>query len=142
MKTLQNPLTIYENIRDAYLRYFDSAFWLRDEKVMEERRSLFKEEGAISREPILEALMPYPDGPTIEETCAAVGLTSNIADELGRLVFRSDRRFRLRDHQAESLRISLTRDLSGVRNPVVTSGTGSGKTECFLLPIFARLLAD
>src|SRR5262249_40913829 len=29
-----------------------------------------------------------------------------------------------------------------VRNVVVTAGTGSGKTECFLLPIFARLLAE
>jgi len=137
-----NPITVHNHIRDAYLRYFDSAFWIRNEKVMEERRALFQEEGAISREPILETLMPYPEGPSIEEACAKVGLSSHIADELGRLIFKSDRRFRLREHQAESLHIALSHEGGGVRNPVVTSGTGSGKTECFLLPIFARLLAE
>ena len=125
-KSEPNPLSIHNSIREAFLRYFDSAFWLRDSGLMAERRAIFAEEGAICREPIIESLLPYPDGPTIEETCAEVGLSAKIADELGRLIFRSDGRFRLREHQAEAFKISLASDTHGARNPVVTSGTGSG----------------
>src|SRR5207247_5843294 len=51
-------------------------------------------------------------------------------------------RFMLWAHQAEALGVSLASNEMPVRNPVVTSATGSGKTEAFLLPIFARLLAE
>src|SRR5687768_17173052 len=113
MTKTENPISVYRHIRDAYLRYFDSAFWIRNEHVMQERRGLFRQEGAICREPIIETLMPYPEGPTIEDACAAAGV-AGIADELGRLVFKADRRFRLREHQAESLRVSLSNDADGV----------------------------
>ena len=37
---------------------------------------------------------------------------------------------------------SFRADLAEGRNVVVTSGTGSGKTESFLLPVLARLVAE
>src|SRR5262249_34828855 len=70
------------------------------------------------------------------------GLADITAEQLAQLVFRASAKFKLREHQAQALTVSLARDGSPERNVVVTSGTGSGKTECFLLPIFARLLAE
>ena len=86
--------------------------------------------------------MPYDSGPALRDVCADCGLSRKLADELGRMLFGSDGGFRLRLHQAESLRASLANRRDHRPNVVVTSGTGSGKTEAFLLPVFARLLRE
>lgn len=137
-----NPASVYAALKEGYLRYFDTAFWLRDQRMMTERRAILEAEGAVFREPLLEALMPYTSGDTIRQTCAAAGLSGRVADQLGRLLFGSDGSFNLRPHQAEALLTSLAPSSAQRRNVVVTSGTGSGKTECFLLPVLARLLAE
>jgi len=49
---------------------------------------------------------------------------------------------RLRQHQADALSHSLQKGPAAGRNVVVTSGTGSGKTESFLLPVLARLVEE
>jgi DEAD/DEAH box helicase domain-containing protein len=137
-----NPLTLYSDIKNAYLRYFDTAFWLRDARMLAERRGLLSEDGAIFREPIIEALMPYPGARSIRDVCAECALDGDVADQLGQAVFGADGEFRLWAHQADALKISLARNGTRLRNPVVTSATGSGKTESFLLPIFARLFEE
>jgi DEAD/DEAH box helicase domain-containing protein len=136
------PASVYAALKEGYLRYFDTAFWLRDPRMMAERRALLEAEGTVFREPLLEAIMPYGSGPTIAEACAASGLGSGVADQLGRLLFGANGSFKLRPHQADALRTSLAPAGETKRNVVVTSGTGSGKTECFLLPILARLLDE
>lgn len=142
------PQTLQSAIEEGYLRYFDTAFWLRDAAMMAERRRLLSHPGVIFREPLLEALFPYENGRSLTEICGEVGLGRDIADELARLIFGRnetghwrDGSFALRTHQDQALATSLSQG-SGPKNVVVTSGTGSGKTECFLLPIFARLLAE
>ena len=135
-----HPLEVYDDIREAYLRYYDTAFRLRDRKLAEERRVLLSEPGVIFTDPILEPLLPYASRLSITEVCDSIGLGSRLADALGHVIFGSDGTFTLRDHQAESLTTALAREQP--YNPVVTAATGSGKTESFLLPIFARLLSD
>ena len=136
-----DPARIQAAIREGYLRYFDTAFWLRDEKLMAERRRLLEQDGLVFQDALIEPLAAYPSGRTILEACADAGLDRAIADRLGAMLFGEDGGFGLWEHQARSLQISLERG-GGARNVVVTSGTGSGKTECFLLPVFARLLAE
>lgn len=137
------PNDVISYIREAYLRYYDTAFWLRDVHLRSERTALLEKSGAISQEPFLEAVLPYPSSLPIEEVCARVGLSAELADELGRMLFSNgSRSFKLRKHQAESLETSLAEASAQKRNIVVTSGTGSGKTECFLLPILARIIAE
>ncbi len=141
---MANPRQVYQQIRDAYLRYYDTAFWLRSKPLRAERRALLEEELAIFQEPLLEPILPYPQGPSLYEIADRVGLSRRAADQLAVMLFPTvakDGTFRLREHQARALELSLSRD-SVARNPVVTTGTGSGKTESFLLPIFARLLSE
>lgn len=137
------PLSLQRALEEAYLRYFDTAFWLRDSLMLAERRRLLSERGIVFQQPLLEALYPYTQRETIGGVCAGLGLDGALADEIGRLIFSQQsngRAFQLRTHQAQALQTSLSRE--GPRHVVVTSGTGSGKTECFLLPIFARLLRE
>ena len=121
MKT--NPIEIYKHIKEAYLLYFDTAFWLSNNKILEERKKLFLQDGSVSREPIIEALLPYKNTLTIHEVISNCSIKEGIADELGKLVFGSDKSIKLRQHQAEALNISLRQDSQKPRNPIITSGT-------------------
>ena len=56
---IPNPASVYAALKEGYLRYFDTAFWLRDQRMMTERRAILEAEGTVFREPLLEALMPY-----------------------------------------------------------------------------------
>ncbi len=136
-----DPIRLNEAIREAYLRYYDTAYWLRDGTLLDERRALLEADGVVFREPLIEPVLPYENTETIYEASAAAGLDASIADHLGYMLFGADGNFPLRAHQATALRASLSTDATE-RNVVVTSGTGSGKTESFLLPVFARLLDE
>ena len=48
----------------------------------------------------------------------------------------------LRAHQAEAVLRSFQPGAADGRNVIVTSGTGSGKTESFLLPVLLRLVEE
>ena len=138
--TSATPANVLSYIQEAYHRYYDSAFWMRDEYIMRERRALLDEAGLTAQEILLEAVLPYPSTVSIEEACAAVGIEPGIARQLAEIVFGND--FKLRRHQAQSLETSLAPSDASRRNVAVTSGTGSGKTESFMLPVIARLLCD
>lgn len=137
-----SPARLQRSIKEGYLRYLDTAFWLRDEKLMAERRELFCEDGNIFRDALVEPLPAYSPEITIKDTCEDAGFDKSIANSLGSMIFNSDGEFQLWSHQARSLRVTLTQHNQCPRNPIITSGTGSGKTECFLLPIFARLISE
>lgn len=136
------PVEVYEALKDAYLRYYDTAFWLRDGVLRHERREMLSAPGVIFTDPLIEPVMPYDCTSSIQEVCAEVDLDLSIANKLGAMLFGSDGKQGIRTHQAEAMRASLAPNGSVRTNVVVTAGTGSGKTEAFLLPIFARLLEE
>jgi DEAD/DEAH box helicase domain-containing protein len=136
------PNKILEYIQEAYHKYYDSAFWLKDEVLMKERRALLEQPGLTAQDILIETVLPYPSEVPVKDACAEVGLSSKVAKELGKILFNADETFKLRRHQAQSLVTSLVSDSIPERNVVVTSGTGSGKTESFLLPILARLIDE
>jgi DEAD/DEAH box helicase domain-containing protein len=136
------PANVLEYIQDAYLRYYDTAFWLRDPKLLGERRKLLSETGAIAQEVLLEAVLPYLSTQSIAEAGAKAGLTSDQCTLLSKILFNKPASFTLRRHQAEALITSLAAPEAAKRNIVITSGTGSGKTESFLLPILARIIRE
>jgi len=135
------PLSLERAVRDAYLRYYDTAYWLRDRRLRDERRALLMRDGVVFTEPLVEPVLPYKTGPSIADTCAAAKLSPEIASDLASVVFGAGPAFRLRHHQAEALQASVSPGATQ-RNVAVTSATGSGKTEAFLLPVLARLLEE
>jgi DEAD/DEAH box helicase domain-containing protein len=137
-----DPLQLQQQLSEAYLRYYDTAFRLRDPQLRIERRRLLERPGTVFTEPLIEPVIPYPSSVSVRDACAAAGLRPEIAPTLSHMLFQQGEGFGLREHQAEALRISLSPSDTDRRHVVVTSGTGSGKTESFLLPIFARLLSE
>lgn len=139
---MSTPSSVLSYIQEAYHKYYDSAFWLRDAALLTERRRLLDEPGTTAQEVLIEAVLQYPGVKPIEEACAEIGMTSAQATELADLLFGISEGFKLRQHQYQSLVHSLADDTKTPPHVVVTSGTGSGKTESFLLPIIARLIKE
>ncbi|MFS8864381.1 DEAD/DEAH box helicase [Synechococcus sp. H55.9] len=78
-------------------------------------------------EPLVQLSPSYKDGSTVDELAAA----GRIAQETAHIFrFEDGRPFRLYRHQEEA----ITKALAG-ESFVVTSGTGSGKSLCYFLPI-------
>lgn len=140
------PHQVYGELTDAYLRYIDTAFWLRDPQLMAERRALLERDGALFTDVLLEPVLPYDATEEIDRVLAQCGEMADAARDAATVLFgtyaASDGKIRLRKHQADALIHSLQPGLSPERNVVVTSGTGSGKTESFLLPVLTRLVHE
>lgn len=143
---MRTPLTVYDDLREAYLRYVDTAYWLRDDSLMAERRNLLEAGGALFTEVLLEPVVPYDATVALHDVAAELGLSEKTAELVGTALFGSftppGEPVRLREHQADALRRSLRAGSPDGRNVVVTSGTGSGKTESFLLPVLARVVDE
>jgi DEAD/DEAH box helicase domain-containing protein len=141
---MSNPITLFEDSREMYLRYLDSPFDLRYPDLIAERRALLNVDGRLFRHPLIEPIPAYQSSNQTFQAIAQAHLgnlwgQSEIADlgdfvsvELfpaGRLPYA---------HQEQVFAESVVNG----RDVVVTTGTGSGKTECFLLPVFAALIRE
>ena len=128
----------HARLTDVYRKYIDSAFPLRYPHMVEERRALYARSDILRQPPLLEPTPVYPSS-GLSLADAAKELPAKYADLPA---FANElwggQNVRLWKHQWESLKTALTdgKDL------VVTTGTGSGKTECFLLPILAELARE
>ncbi|MDQ1106071.1 DEAD/DEAH box helicase domain-containing protein [Nocardioides zeae] len=133
------PAGVAAAIEEAVLSYIDTAYWLRDRGLAAERRALLSEPGMLFQDPLLEPVLPYPNVRPALDVCRTVGLNESETDVLLKGVFGdwAGRDMLLREHQADALTLSMAD-----KYPVITSGTGSGKTESFLLPVLARLLLE
>lgn len=126
----------YERMRKVYQWYIESTFPLRYPALSEERERLLSGEGILSQPPILETIPIYPPSGLILQE-ASQRLPNGYQDlyHLAQALFPQNRE--LWRHQWDSLQAVI----SG-HDIVVTTGTGSGKTECFLLPLLAELARD
>ncbi len=55
----RTPTSVYQGMRDAYLRYIDTAYWLRDPALMAERRRLLLRGDALFTDVLVEPVVPY-----------------------------------------------------------------------------------
>ncbi|WP_239161102.1 DEAD/DEAH box helicase [Virgisporangium ochraceum] len=130
-----SPTAVQQQLRSFFARYYDTAYSVRDGSVAAELQQVLAEPGVLFQEPYLELLPTWiQDSQTVDALCRDVGVPE-LAGFVAAGLFAGVER--LWTHQADALRHSM----SG-RDVVVTSGTGSGKTESFLLPVLARLVGE
>lgn len=132
---MADPARTFERLRDDLFRYYDTPFRLRSEGVMRERRALLDRDGGAWREPWVEVLRPYAvTGVGAEEALRGAGAPDDLYafTRCGLLDFPD-----LFAHQRDALQSAMAE-----RNVAVTAGTGSGKTESFLLPVVAQLIKE
>src|SRR5258708_26339656 len=137
---MNSPLTLFQSLRDMYVRYLDSPFDLRYSDLVKERHQMVATDGKIYREPLIEPLAPYQTcGQTFSEMAQDIlggqwsqreidDLTTFVSLEL--FPPRHPQKWSPYAHQREVFAQSVI----SARGVVVTTGTGSGDTHCFLLP--------
>ena len=54
-----SPIQINEEIVKSYQRYFDNAFWLNNEKIMDERRKLISDTQSFTNSVLMEPVFGY-----------------------------------------------------------------------------------
>ena len=135
-------LTIGETIRQlhqALQDYVEAAYHVSHPTLVAQRRRLLKEPGVIHQRPYLESTPRYETGTAFRDLgldAAALDAFEAVSKAEGNLdLLIHDPPYQ---HQAISTKLSL---VDG-RSVVVMTGTGSGKTECFLLPILGKLACE
>ena len=151
-----DPIGGVDRIREFLISYMDTAFRIRDPETAERRRALLRETGTLSNDAFLEPVRRYATAPFRLEDALKDDATNPIGhfsrasrrafvelalsglfpgdDSRGGDLSRSSR-FSPYAHQWEMLRRGTRPGAPGI----VTSGTGSGKTESFMLPVLAAI---
>ena len=136
-----DPFKTYKLLCDSYIRYIQTIMSFNSEKLEEERDKLLRKNGLLFQDPRFEPIFPYPSsGKALSQLSDDLNLPSELGEFLAtggeRGLAPIDRH--LYEHQADAIKASV---IDG-EDVVVTTGTGSGKTECFLLPIFSYLIKE
>src|SRR5438552_8557905 len=122
-------------IRNTYLRYLRTIYPFQDIALQTAFREETEKEGLLVKGPLLEAAPPFKHGHSIAQLVA----DSILSPRFHRLcseALPADRPLYLHQDQA------VAHVVQQQRNLIVATGTGSGKTETFLLPIFQHLLQE
>lgn len=139
-----DPIGAFQKVKEDYLRYFTTMYKFRENRYdyLNERMSqVLTSRDNLYKEPYCELQPEYAsDGKTLREVLRE----RNIIDDKDFLNIYSEfietglMNYPPYNHQVEMLEKAF-RDK---HNVVITSGTGSGKTESFFLPLFASLIKE
>jgi ATP-dependent helicase YprA (DUF1998 family) len=138
-----NPIQITRNLQSALVNYLTTTFDVnRDgsqQELADAMRFAFQAPGALFNGPFLELTPPYVRGVSLVDL-ANEGIITHKLITLD--CFKQGQPVPvdapLYKHQEQAIR-RISGDEHGV---VISSGTGSGKTEAFLIPILNDLLID
>ncbi len=134
MTAILDPLSTTERITSHYRRYLESTFLPRDPALVNELHEALARR-RLTRGPYLEASAPFEPGCSVADLVKE-GVLSDLFLRSTEQSFPVNRALHL--HQEQAIRKSVT----GGRNLVVTTGTGSGKTETFLIPLLDALFRE
>ena len=124
-----------QHYADALGAYITSTYHVSNPALVNLRDELLSRSGAIAQTPYLESTARYAAFRRYED----LSIPSDVAELLKWLGERGVVFDPPYDHQARALELALTPPF---RDLVVTTGTGSGKTETFLLPILGRMAVE
>ena len=135
-------LTIGKTIQElhrALQDYIEATYHVSHPTLVDQRQKILKEPGVIHQRPYLESTPRYQSDLAFRDLgldTAALDVFSAVSMAEGELdLLIHDPPYQ---HQAASTKLSL---VDG-RSLVVMTGTGSGKTECFLIPILGKLARE
>lgn len=129
-----NALTLHAQLAETYRRFYDSAFALADPLLAAERRERLND-APLTADVQLEPVPGYTSsGMKLAAACERLGLGEDVAAFARGLMGDHE----LYTHQFAALEAFAHEGL----HPIVTAGTGSGKTESFLLPVLTYLAQE
>lgn len=137
MQTIQETI---KQLHGSLQDYIEATYHISAPSLIAQRKALLDRDGVIYRIPYLESTPRYKTGDTFATMAglpqAAQELFARLSEPEGnlpRLIYDPPY-----SHQADSIRHNL---IDG-KNLVIMTGTGSGKTESFLLPILGKFARE
>lgn len=136
-ETIQETINqLHASLRD----YIEATYHISAPSLIRQRQELLARPGVIHQVPYLESTPRYETGETFAEMKglpeAALRIYSRLSEpegDLPRLIYDPPYK-----HQSDSIGHSL---IDG-KNLVIMTGTGSGKTESFLLPVLGKFARE
>lgn len=135
--TTFDPIRTAREIEKSYRDYIATTIHFDNASLQQQLEAILATPRYLAKGPYLQAVPPYKRGRSVSDLvsdgilCKGMLSLANGSKKL----FDPDRP--LYTHQERAIRKSV----SG-RNIAVVTGTGSGKTECFLLPIINDILSE
>ncbi|PKO03868.1 MAG: hypothetical protein CVU43_00700 [Chloroflexi bacterium HGW-Chloroflexi-5] len=129
-----HPLITTKSIRDSYINYLKTIKPFQDEELRKEFARAIEARDMLVKGPLVQIALPYKKDLSIHQLVDE-GVLSNRFEQLCSDALSYDRA--LYSHQVKAIR-KVVRG----QNLVVSTGTGSGKTETFLIPILNNLLLE
>lgn len=127
-----NALQVSENMKKTYINYLSTTFEFENKNIMNEFIKELNKKDFLVKGPILEITPTFKKGKSLLEL-----LDEGIISK----EFKNLKNFSLQRplylHQEKAIKKVLNN-----RNIIVSTGTGSGKTESFLIPILNYLLIE
>jgi len=127
-----DPVAAVEQPREDFIRYLLTSYPLRDPHLRYGFKQLLDQPGNLWQHPYLEGSQPYCSSLSVEEL-----VDQGILHHEMKTLFTPSHR-PLYEHQEKAIRAVLKQQ----QNIIVATGTGSGKTECFLIPMLDTLLKE
>ena len=143
----KDPIGAFEKIRDDYRRYFETMYRFKDPSLDNKKNTVLLKDDNLLKEPYCELLPKYEStGKDLKDLCDPVNgdyyaLNPGIRplpDLFPEFVTGGLMDYKPYRHQFEM----LCKGYGKGHDVLITSGTGSGKTESFMLPLLASLLAE
>src|SRR5579883_1712526 len=132
------PSEAFEHIKESVIEYLETAYKIAHPAIFEERGDILRQRGIIAQAPFIESTPAFPPAHKLIELETLY--PASVSPGLSALMQHGVPvdRFPLYTHQEEAL-LAATGDRP---NLLVATGTGSGKTESFILPILNDVLRE
>ena len=137
---MENIFNTWRELRETYKKYIDTSLFFSNKRLEDERSQLFHTGDTITKYPIIEFTPKYKEYKSLKEICIELSLNDKFAEfaSNGLFINRGLIASKLYTHQYQSIKEAVVNR----KNIIVTTGTGSGKTECFLFPLLYDILNE
>src|SRR5262249_39403764 len=128
-----NPIVYTEKVVRSFLRYQLTAYPFADERLLAQMRTLLSldqtRNSPLLRGPYISLSRPFRQGASVEALVREGVFHSHMRQRIPAAITH------VYGHQEEAIRA-----IRSGRTTLVSTGTGSGKSECFLYPIVSKCL--
>lgn len=135
-----NPMIAAQNIKEEFTGYIDTLFNIADKCYSDQFSASLRENGVVAKGPYLDVSDSYKTGKSLDQLIDE-GEVSPLFRELEGSIPDGEKELQI-NRQLYLHQESAIRKTNKGKNIIVTTGTGSGKTECFIIPIINHLLHE
>lgn len=133
----QTPHSSFGHIKESLIQYIETQYKIANPIIYNERGAILRANDKVAQVPFIEATPSFASANFLHEIENRHDFIPNGLSELVRHGVPVDRH-KLYTHQETALLASF----GNQSNLLVATGTGSGKTEAFLLPILSKILNE